>query len=315
MPAPSYVTDRRLVAVAVSAAVLAGAVALAGCGGSDSEPTARTNAATGTSGVSSTPTAAPASARKWTRGYPNSITVLGHSGSTGENSDPDQPGVEVWQNSWVTGTNPDVDSLYLRILAHNPAIESHHLSYSEGGAGVEELAGQAFRLLDTDPRPDLIVIQIMDNDLTCPVDASALSDFRSSLTSTLTKLAGGAPDSSQFVVSQFGSVPTYARSLRPDERASQGGSGPCDFMTATGDVVGRKVARLENAIHAYEAALETACRAVRQCTYDGGAFGHIVDRREYLSSDLNHLSIQGHAKAAAVAWAAMRRAHLVPRTP
>jgi hypothetical protein len=48
-------------------------------------------------------------------------------------------------------------------------------------------------------------------------------------------------------------------------------------------------------------------------TYDGGAFGRITDRRKYLSSDLNHFSIEGHAKAAAVAWAAMRRTHVLPR--
>ena len=53
---------------------------------------------------------------------------------------------------------------------------------------------------------------------------------------------------------------------------------------------------------------------LRQCTYDDGAFGHIVDRREYVTDDVNHFSIQGHAKAAAVAWAAMRRAHVLPRT-
>ena len=116
------------------------------------------------------------------------------------------------------------------------------------------------------------------------------------------------------MVSQFGSVPTYARSLSRDERASQGGTGPCDFMTPTGSVAPEKVARAERAIHAYEAALEAACKTVRQCTYDGGAFGHVVDRREYVASDLNHFSIKGHAKAAAVAWAAMRRAHVLPRT-
>jgi hypothetical protein len=39
-----------------------------------------------------------------------------------------------------------------------------------------------------------------------------------------------------------------------------------------------------------------------------GAFGRIVEERSYFSSDLNHLSIKGHAKAAAVAWAALQRA-------
>jgi hypothetical protein len=254
------------------------------------------------------------SAHKWTRGYPNSIAVLGHSQSTGENSDPDQPGVEVRENSWATGTNPKVNSLYLRILEHNPAVKGHDTSYSEGGASIFEVSAQADRLIEDELAADLIVIQVMDNDMTCPVERAALSDFRTQLTATLTKLGQGAPDSSQFVVSQFGSVPTGLKTLSRDERASQGGTGPCDPATPTGTVMPRKVARLENAVHSYERALEAACKKVRQCTYDSGAFGRIVDRREYVSSDLNHLSIKGHAKAAAVAWAAMRQAHVLPRT-
>ena len=304
-------TSRRLSAIA-TLTLVASAAALAGCGGSDSEPNSSTNAPPSTSRA--TPTPAPERARKWTRGYPNSIAVLGHSGSTGENSDPDQPGVEVRENSWATGANPKVNSLYLRILEHNPAIEGHAVAYSEGGASIVEVATQADRLLEDDPRADLIVIQVMDNDMTCPVEGAALSDFRTLLTATLTKLGRGAPNSSQFMVSQFGSVPTYARSLTREERAAQGGTGPCDFMTPTGAIAPKKVARLENAIHAYEGALEAACDKVRQCTYDGGAFGRIADRREYVSSDLNHFSIKGHAKAAAVAWAAMRRTHVLPRT-
>jgi hypothetical protein len=311
-PAASSAPTRRLVALAVGAAVLAGAAALAGCGGSDSDPTGRPNAATGASGA--TPTAAPVTAREWSRGYPSSIAVLGHSGSTGESSDPDRPGVEVRENSWATGTNPEVDSLYLRILEHNPAIRGHNTSYSEGGATIDEVADQAARLLEADPIPDLIVIQVLDNDLTCPLERAALSDFRAQLVATLQLLARGAPNSSQFVVSQFGSVPTFARSLSRYGRASWAGTGPCDFITPAGDIAEGKVARLENAIHAYEAALEAACSRVRQCTYDDGAFGHVVDRREYIAGDLNHFSIKGHAKAAAVAWAAMGRAHVVPRT-
>jgi hypothetical protein len=302
----------RLGVLAVSAAVFVSAPVLVGCGGSDSEPAGRADAATGTSAASSTPTAASAPAREWTRGYPDSITVLGHSGSTGESSDPDQPGVEVRENSWATGSNPEVDSLYLRILKHNPGIKGHNMPYSEGGADVRALAGQADRLLDSDAKPDLIVIQIMDNDLTCPVDRDALAGFSKQLSATLKKLAHGAPNSSEFVVSQFGSVPTYATSLSRDERASQGGTGPCDFMTPTGSVPPAKVARAEQAIHAYEAALAAACKTAPRCTYDG-AFGHIVDRRDYIAADLNHFSIHGHAKAAAVAWAAMRRAHVLPR--
>ena len=298
---------RQLAAIAMLTLV-GSTAAIAGCGDSDSEPAARADAP---ASATATPTAAPA--RAWSRGYPSSIAVLGHSGSTGENSDPDQPGVEVRENSWATGNNPQVNSAYLRILEHNPAIEGHNLSYSEAGAGIDQVAAQADRLLANDPDTDLVLIQVMDTDLTCPLDLPALGDFRAKLTATMRKLAHGAPNSSVFVVSQFGSVPTYARSLTREERASQGGTGPCDFMTPTGDIAHKKVRRLERAIHAYEGALQAACEQVRQCTYDGGAFGRIVDRREYFSNDLNHLSIEGHAKAAAVAWDAMRRARVLPR--
>jgi hypothetical protein len=299
---------QRLGALATLTLVASGA-ALASCAGSGDERS--TDRVARKSARAATETSAPA--RKWTSGYPNSVAVLGHSGATGESSDPDQPGVEVRENSWATGSNPKVNSLYLRILKHNPAIRGHNDNYAEAGADVSALAGQADRLLAHDPKPDLIVIQIMDNDLTCPIYRDALSDFEKQLTATLKKLAQGAPDSSEFVVSQFGSVDTYARALTREERASQGGTGPCDFMTPTGGVPPKKVARAEKAIHAYEAALKAACRTVRQCTYDDGAFGRIVERREYFGADLNHFTIAGHAKAAAVAWSAMRRADVVPK--
>ena len=298
---------------ATVALALAACAALAGCGGSDAAPTAPAEAAASASAATPPQTAARASARRWTRGYPSSITVLGHSGSTGESSDPAQPRVEVRANSWVTGSNPEVNSLYLRIRKHNPAIEGRNIPYSEGGADVDELAVQASRLLSSKLTPDLILIQIMDNDLTCPIQYAALTDFQKKLTTTLKRLARGAPNSSQFVVSQVGSVRTYARSLSRAERASQGAKGPCDFMSPTGSVVPKKVARLEAAIHAYERALRAACATVRQCTYDGGAFGRIIDRREYFSDDLNHFTINGNAKAAAVAWAALLRSHVLPR--
>jgi hypothetical protein len=292
--------------------LMAGVVAVAGCQDSAAPPTAggvRTSAA---APPASTATATPAA--KWTRGYPSSIAVLGHSGSTGENSDPDQPGVEGRENSWATGTNPEVNSVYRRILRRNPAIEGHNYSYSEGGATIAMVTAQADRLLASDAKADLILIQVMDSDMTCPVQQAALADFRAQLTAMLKKLGHGAPNSSQFVVSQFGSVPSGLKTLTRDEKASQGGTGPCDPLTPTGGVALKKVTRLEDAIHAYERALEAACDQVRQCTYDGGAFGRIIDRREYLSSDLNHYSITGHAKAAAVAWAAMHRTGVLPRT-
>ena len=72
------------------------------------------------------------------------------------------------------------------------------------------------------------------------------------------------------------------------------------------------MAYLEAVIHRYEAAVATACKAVASCRYDGGAFGRVVDRPEYISWDVIHLSARGQAKAAAVAWAAMKRVGIIP---
>jgi hypothetical protein len=246
-------------------------------------------------------------------GYPSSIVVLAHSGATGENSDPRRPGIEVRTNSWATGTNPAVNSLYLRILAKNPKIKGRNVNLAQSSADVYDLGRQAKQAVALNPKPDLVVIQIMDADIVCPAATSQLNAFRRGFGSALEVLAQGAPGSSFFVVSQFGS-PSNWRMLSPAERKRIGGTAPCAFLDPQGRLVPKELARLEKIIHAYEAQLESGCKLVAQCRYDGGAFGRIVDKRAYWSSDLNHFSINGHAKAAAVAWSAMKRAGLVPRS-
>ena len=247
-------------------------------------------------------------------GYPSSIVVLAHSGATGENSDPRRPGVEVRGNSWATGTNPSVNSVYLRVLARNPEIKGHNVNLAHASATVRDLVRQAQRAVALEPKPELILIQIMDADIVCPAQESDYAAFRSTFISALKVLARGAPQSSFFVVSQFGSPTTEWKMFSSAERKSIGGTGPCAFLDPAGRLVPKELARLEGIIHGYEAQLEAACKRFSQCRYDGGAFGRIVNKREYVSSDLNHWSVKGHAKAAAVAWAAMKRAGLVPRS-
>ena len=40
----------------------------------------------------------------------------------------------------------------------------------------------------------------------------------------------------------------------------------------------------------------------------------LCSSREYYAFDFGHFSIKGHAKAAAVAWAAMQHDGMIPRT-
>ena len=247
-------------------------------------------------------------------GYPNSMVVLGDSSAIGENSYRRRPGVIVRANSWATGTNPAVNSLYRRLLAHDPAIRGHNFNLAEPGGTVTAMVREAYAALFLRPKPDLFVIQVMDNDMVCPAAAADLAAFRATFVSALRVIREGAPNASLFVVSQFGSPAPYASLLTAAERQSVGGgTGPCDFIDSTGQIVTDKISVLDAAIHGYEAQLAAGCTIVRNCRYDGGALGNIVDRRDYYSSDLNHLSITGHAKEAAVAWAALKRAGLVPR--
>jgi hypothetical protein len=252
-------------------------------------------------------------------GYPNAIAVLGHSGATGESSDPNKPvHYEARENSWATGTNPAVKSLYRRLLTVNPKIEGHNFNLAQGGADVNRLYRQAtVAVPKLSPRPDLFVIQILDNDIRCDgTDETNFPKFRGTLTKALKALAKGAPDAHIFVVSQFGSPGTaLATTTLAQRKQFGGGDGPCDAVDAAGRIIPKRLAYLESVIHGYEAALASACKQVTICRYDGGAFGRIVDRAEYVSSrDPNHFSIKGHAKAASVAWTAMKQTGVIPRS-
>ena len=305
MVARTAMADRKQTAFALLAA--AAVMAIAGCGADGGA-----KEGSGTAGTPARTAAAAAPAASG--GLPRSVVVLGHSGATGENSDPGQPGAEVRENSWATGTNPAVNSIYARILAKNPALKGHNSNLAQGGATVRDLVSQAELVGPLLPKPDLVLIQIMDNDIDCPTTPAELATFGKTFRTALDTLAKAAPQSRWLVVSQFGSPTTWVKTLTRAQRKSLGSTGPCDLLDPAGRVVPEPLAKLERAIHSYESQLRVACKRFTQCRYDGGAFGRTVDKAEYVSSDMNHSSIKGHAKAAAVAWTALRRAGLVPRS-
>ena len=142
--------------------------------------------------------------------YPNSIAVIGHSGATGYDSDPLR---SRWShNSWVTGDNPAVQSLYQRILAHNPAIRGNRLNLAINGSRVDSLLLQARKAVTL--KPDLIVIQSIDNDIACDgSDPRRYKPFQIAFARALGVIATGAPDAHMFVVSQFGSPGTNVKAL------------------------------------------------------------------------------------------------------
>jgi len=259
---------------------------------------------------SATPAAAAHAA---TPAYPNSIAVIGHSFATGEGVSGRR--ADWAHHSWVTGDSPAVQSIYSRILARNPAIRGNKFNLAIGGADVASMLLQAKKAVALTPAPELVVVQGIDNDITC--DNVGHKPFQVAFARVLDVLATGLPDARIFVVSQFGSIPTWIKALTLKQRINQrdrisGSSGPCAFLDRGGAPIPKRVAYLEAVIHRYEAAVATACKAVATCRYDRGAFGRIVERPEYISWDVIHLSVQGQAKVAAVAWAALKRVGIIP---
>ena len=264
--------------------------------------------------IGTSPSVAPAvGVRTVAPAYPDSIAVIGHSFATGEGVT--GPRAFRARNSWVTGDVAAVQSVYSRILARNPAIRGNKFNLARGGADVALMLLQAKKAVGLQPAPELVVVQGIDHDITC--DGVGHRRFQAAFGRVLDVLATGLPDARIFVVSQFGSFPTYVKALTLQQRINQRhrispSGGPCEFLDARGAPIPKGVAYLEALVHRYEAAVATACKAVASCRYDGGAFGRVVERPEYISWDVIHLSARGQAKAAAVAWDALKTVGIIP---
>jgi lysophospholipase L1-like esterase len=135
------------------------------------------------------PTPTPTAQRP---GMPDSIAVLGDSISAGTGTS-GLPGSEQKANSWATGTNSTVNSLYLRLRAVNPAIDGKNYNIATNGADMTDAPGQANQVpLDT----EYVVIQMGGNDL-CKSTLGQMatpSAYRTNFRTTLANLAARVPN-------------------------------------------------------------------------------------------------------------------------
>ena len=235
------------------------------------------------------------------------VAVIGHSGATGYGSDPDKPGEDVKANSWATGTNPQVQSIYLRMLATNPSLEGHATNLAISGSNVDSLIQQAAQLVERNPKPQLVLIQTIDNDQKCDgTDAANYEPYRAKLTEVLDTLAKGLPKAQIFIVSQWADVKTYGRvvfAIDPDHLA---GDGPCDTVNPqTMKIDPVKEAYLQALVNDYWRIVTDVCKLHPTCRTDGGAMQHFDLKPEDMTSDRNHLSVAGQAKMAGMVWASL----------
>lgn len=274
---------------------------LTGCNGGE---TADQSAKPSTPQELSSPTPSPITTPRL-----DSIAVLGHSGATGTMSDPEDPTRDAHENSWATGDNPQVESLYLSLLEDHPALKGHNYNMAVNGTAVDALQNEFENLRrHADPLPDVILIQTIDNDMRCDgSDPDNYRPFAESLDRTLAEMEKAIPDVQFFFVSQWATVEswtTWARHHEEQVRANAG-TGPCDVFDGQGKPRPAGIRSMQEIVDSYWSQVEKVCAAHPGCFTDGGAEkDEFVPTDRDVAADLNHLSIAGHRKFAAIAWRA-----------
>jgi hypothetical protein len=239
--------------------------------------------------------------------YPSAIAVIGGNDAAGYASDPKRPFQEARANSWATGTNAAVRSIYTRLLAVNPTVKGRAFNFSSHGATVRDLPSQVRKASLLKTKPELVLVHILGNDAPCDgKDETRYADYQARVTDALQKLAVGLPKARILAVGDAGTLDSYVKAVSSyglGARLTHAGKGICSiFAPKTGKVVPENLAYVRRTIDGYNGAFAAACKSVPTCRYDGGAARRIVLKPADLAHRYESLSIQGLAKLAAVEW-------------
>jgi lysophospholipase L1-like esterase len=223
------------------------------------------------------------------RSVPSSIAALGASANTGFAT----AGAfdEAPANSWVTGTNRAVRSIYMHLRELNPAIAAHANNYAEPGTGMSQLADQAAHV----PRgTELVTIATGANDA-CESRTTPAA-FRAQFEHALRVVEARSPKARVVVLSIFNVLAMWdAVKTLPTASA---GRNLC--ISATD----RHRPELARTIRNLNRQLASVCARHPTCRYDGGAVYRLRWRRQDISTvDYFHPSLSGQRNIAATMWA------------
>jgi lysophospholipase L1-like esterase len=220
---------------------------------------------------------------------PSSIAALGASADTGFAT----AGAfdEAPANSWVTGTNRAVRSIYLRLRELNPAIAGHAHNYAEPGTGISELADQAAHV----PRgTELVTIETGVNDA-CE-SRTTPADFRAQFERALRVVEARAPRARVVVLSIFDVLAMW------DAVKTLPAASHTRFLCTS--ATDRDRPELARMIRNLNRQLASVCARHPSCRYDGGAVYRLRWRRQDISTvDYFHPSLSGQRNIAAAMWA------------
>jgi lysophospholipase L1-like esterase len=211
--------------------------------------------------------------------------------------------------SWSTGTDPSVNSHYLRLLALNPKIRGKNYNDARSGAKMGELSTQMGTVVSQGA--DYVTVEMGGNDVCAPNEGAmtSVATYRSQFRAGLDRVTSGLPKVRVFVAS----VPNihHLWELYHDDLAAQIAwftFGVCQSMlanpTSTAQTDVDRRARVLQRIRDYNAALAAVCAEYRQCRFDGfAAFNATYTKADVIHLDYFHPSLSGQAKFAAGTWA------------
>ena len=275
------------------------AVLTAASCGSSSEP-----AATATHTAPASPPGGTTSASHPLRG----IIALGHSGLTGDTSDPQRPGMPDLQNSWATGTNPAVDSIYQRLVAVDPAFRGHAVNEAVGGATAATLVGQATKALRVVPNPRLVIIEIIGTDIRCNgSDTSHYPVVGRQVKAALDLIARRVPHATILLMSMPGRPLQVSKAIIGTAGVpAWSGFDNCSAFDPSQRLDMKHIRTLTGLIEGYESELAKVCATVPECHTDNGRATHFQVRASYYNYSnyffWQHFSVTGLAALARFMW-------------
>lgn len=238
---------------------------------------------------------------------PDSMAATGASATTAYNTCA-IPGTNCPANSWSTGTNRTVNSLYLRIRAIHAEIEGNNFNDAVAGSKMARLQAQ-FEVA-VGQRVELVTVDMGSNDICTDTEAemTSVASFTTSFRSALTLLTTRLPNV-RIAVASIPNVHRLWRILHENAAAVRSWNEHtiCQSMLANPTSLLRADAARRNRVLNHIAELnlagEAVCAEYVNCRDDGGAaFGYAFEASEISTNDYFHPSIAGQAAFARTEW-------------
>ncbi len=240
---------------------------------------------------------------------PSSMDALGDSITRAYNTC-SFPFIDCPENSWATGTNKAVNSVYERILAKNAAIKGNNNNDAKSGAKMSELNGQAEKALTR--KVELVSVLMGANDA-CTSSVSTMTsvaNYKSQFETAMNTLTKGLP-SAQIDIGSLANVYRLWEIFHTNSSAVSTWNSLkiCQSLLANPTSLAKadeeRRLQVKTREEEFDSTLESVCAKYTQCKYDKGlGFKTVFNTNDVGTRDYFHPSIEGQALIASAAWEA-----------